>query len=71
MHQLKLLNLSYKYNSEDDIWYKESLKGKVELSIFTCEISYTLEINSQSIDGSFEYEEFDEAMALIENILKV
>ncbi|MGL6184674.1 MAG: hypothetical protein ACRC1T_04780 [Clostridium chrysemydis] len=70
MIQLRLLNLDYKYDDENNKWYKENAKGRIELDIYTCEITYLLKTEEYNIDGSFEYEEFDEAMELIESILR-
>ena len=69
MHQLKLLNKGYKYNKEDNVWEREIIKGKIILALYTCEVVYSLKMESQEIDDSFEYEDFDEAIGLIENIL--
>lgn len=66
---LKLLNLDYKYDNENDKWYKESIKGRIELNVCTHEITYLLKIDNHNITGIFQYEEFDEAMALIDYIL--
>lgn len=69
MIKLKLLNLGYDYDTENGRFYKETSKAKVEIDIYVCEIVYSLEMDSNTINGEISYEEFDEAMGLIEEIL--
>lgn len=71
MEKLRLLNLGYRYNDEDDIWYKEKGDRRVELDILSMEISYQLMIGDDTYYDTFDRdEEFDIALELIENILK-
>lgn len=65
---LKLLNSDYKYDNENDRWYKESVKGRIVLDVCAHETTYLLKIDNHNITGIFQYEEFDEAMALIDDI---